>query len=346
METLRTEALILEHWQLERRFAALRLPEAGALAALMGSLERSGQLTACIAVPDRDRPVFVLIDGYRRLEALKRLGQDTVWVQVWHCPLGEGLGRLLARTQTRRWAVIEEAWMLRELAQDGGLSQHELARRTGRDVSWVNRRLTLLSTLSEELLAALGAGRLSVWAATRVLAPLARANSEHARTLLAALAREPLSTRELRRWYAHYVQANRLTRTRLVEHPRLFVQAQAHAGEVGEAERLREGPEGEWIAELEHLVRVARRLCRTLPALLAGTRPGPDLSAAFTLARRAFTRLEKEFERHVSCQEEPPGAARDDPDAQSARDAAAPYQPDACALAQHRASDPAHGSAG
>jgi transcriptional regulator with XRE-family HTH domain len=345
MESLRTETLSLERQQLERRFAALRLPDGRALAALTRSLERSGQLTACIAVPDREGAAFVLLDGYRRDEALRRLGEDTVSVQVWHCPLAEGLGRLLARTQTRRWAVIEEALLLRELAEDGGLSQHELARRTGRDVSWVNRRLTLLSTLSEELLAALCAGRLSSWAATRVLAPLARANSDHARTLLEALAREPLTTRELRRWYAHYVQANRITRARLVEHPHLFVQAHAQTSEAREAERLRDGPEGEWIGELDRLARGARRLCRALPALLQGTEPSAELLAAFAAARRALTRLEEEFERYA-CQEEPSGAARDDPDAARSRNAPAPHQPPAETLAQHRAADPAHGPAG
>lgn len=131
MESLRIETLVLEPHQLERRFAALRVPDARALAALTRSLERSGQLTACIAVPDRAGSGYVLLDGYRRVEALQRLGRDTVWVQVWRCPLGDGLGRLLACAQPRRWAVIEEALLLRELAEDGGLSQHELSRRTG-----------------------------------------------------------------------------------------------------------------------------------------------------------------------------------------------------------------------
>ena len=40
-------------------------------------------------------------------------------------------------------------------------------------------------------------GDLSTWAATRVLAPLARANTEHAAQLLSALAATSLSTREL-----------------------------------------------------------------------------------------------------------------------------------------------------
>lgn len=339
MESLRTETLVLEFHQLELRFAALRVPDASALAALTRSLERSGQLTACIAVPAQTGSGFVLLDGYRRLEALKRLGQDTLWVQVWHCPLGEGLGRLLACTQPRRWAVIEEALLLRELAEEGGLSQHELARRTGRNVSWVNRRLQLLGMLSDELLTALCEGRLSSWAASRVLVPLARANSDHARALLEALGRQPLSTRELRRWYEHYARANRTTRARLVEHPHLFVQAQAQASEAREAERVRDGPEGEWIRELERIARVTHRLCRVLPTLLAG--PGPDLTAAFTAARRAFTRLEQEFERYVACEEEPPGTTRDDPHAARSGHAGPPNQPAAQPLAQHRAPDPA-----
>ena len=134
MNTLDTERRELEHHQLERRFAALRLPDPRALERLSGSLERCGQLSPCIAVSEAG--ALVLLDGYRRLAALHRLGRDTVWVQLWHCPLAEALGRLLATTQARAVAPLEEALLLRELANDTGLSQHELARRTGRDVSW------------------------------------------------------------------------------------------------------------------------------------------------------------------------------------------------------------------
>lgn len=56
---------------------------------------------------------------------------------------------------------------LRELASESGLSQHALARALGRDVSWVSRRLALLTALSEPLLAAVCAGQLSTWAAVR-----------------------------------------------------------------------------------------------------------------------------------------------------------------------------------
>lgn len=56
-----------------------------------------------------------------------------------------------------------------------------------------------------------------------MVAPLARANSEHADRLLQALAAAPLSTRDLRSWFAHYQEASRVTRERLIDHPQLFV---------------------------------------------------------------------------------------------------------------------------
>src|SRR5208283_2929029 len=116
---------------------------------------------------------------------------------------------VLARSQDRPFAAIEEALALRELVQGQGLSQHELARRCGRDVSWVSRRLQLLSGLPDEALAAVRAGRLSSWAANRVVAPLARANSDHANRLLERLVNEPLWACA-KRWSAAPVSLSRL----------------------------------------------------------------------------------------------------------------------------------------
>jgi len=338
MDTVDSERREFEPHQLERRFAALRLPDPHALERLSHSIERCGQLSPCIAVAEADS--LVLLDGYRRLAALHRLGRDTVWVQLWHCPLAEALARLLASTAGRAFAPLEEALLLRELAHDIGLSQHELARRTGRDVSWVSRRLQLLSVLSEELLEAVCQGRLSSWAAVRIFAPLARANAEHAHALLASVAGEALSTRELGRWYEHYRRANRTTRERLVEHPKLFVQALDNEREGRDAARLRAGPEGEWVGELARIARRLERLRAALPALCAGNVLDPELHGAFTRARRAFERVVKEFEHHAS--DDPPRATSHHPHAARAGNAAAPDQPPVASVAQHRASDPAN----
>src|SRR5215813_9513073 len=178
---------------LDLRFAGTRVVEPRVVERLARSIERDGQIVPCIVVPDAPataadgRARLVLIDGYRRVAALRWLRRDTACIESWSCDLGEALLGVLARTQGRSFAAIEEAMLLRELTQGLGLSQQEVARRCGRDAGWVNRRLQLLSALPDAALAAVCDGRLSCWAATRVMAPLARANARHAERLLMAV---------------------------------------------------------------------------------------------------------------------------------------------------------------
>jgi len=112
---------------LELRFAGARLIEPQAVEKLARSIERDGQIVLCIVVgsPDgsdaRDGERLVLIDGYRRVAALRRLGRDRAFVERWPCNLAEALLGVLARAQNRSFAAIEEALLLRELTQAGGL---------------------------------------------------------------------------------------------------------------------------------------------------------------------------------------------------------------------------------
>jgi ParB family transcriptional regulator, chromosome partitioning protein len=268
-----TPCLDLDLHRLELRFAGARLVEPRAVEWIARSIERGGQIVPCIAVADPPVDAWeggerlVLIDGYRRVAALRRLGRDTARVECWRCDLTEALLGVLARSQSRPFAAIEEALLVRELVQGLGLSQHEVARRCGRDASWVTRRLQLLSALPEAALVAVREGRLSSWAATRVVAPLARANAEHADRLLRALSGAPLSTRELRCWFEHYQRASRATRERLVNHPQLFVQALRESDEQRLSERLRAGPEGESEVDLRRITAWIARLRQRLPTL-------------------------------------------------------------------------------
>jgi ParB family chromosome partitioning protein len=236
----------------------------------------------------------VLIDGYRRREALQQLGADRIWVDVWARSVDEALLACLARGPERAWEAIEEAALIEELARRHSLQA--IARQLGRDVSWVSRRLSLLKALPEDLLEQVRQGRISVWAATRILAPLARANSAHARALLAQLAQHPLSTRELKRLYAYYQQATQRQRERLVENPALFLQALASREQDIADKRLAEGPEGAWCKDLAVVTQILKRLRRQVPTLFA---PPQDpvacarLHEAFVATRRAFQHLEQ-----------------------------------------------------
>lgn len=279
MDTPVAQAPEVDLHRLDLRFADARLLEPRAVEALARSIEQSGQLLPCIAVPEEDSDRLILVDGYRRILALRRLGRDTACVESWPCDLAQGLLRVLARAHGRPLAALEEALLLRELVQGQGLSEREVARRSGRDVSWVSRRLELVCGLSDRLLAAVRKGELSTWAATRVLAPLARANTDHARQLLDTLASTPLSTRELQTWFQHYQATPRAARERMVSHPRLFIQTLRAQEEQRADTRLREGPEGQCAAEVRQLLALIKRLRQRLPTLRAQALSEPVRSA-------------------------------------------------------------------
>jgi ParB family transcriptional regulator, chromosome partitioning protein len=292
---------------LDLRFAGARLIEPQAVERLCRSIQRDGQIVPCIVVGWSDSSEadgaerLVLIDGYRRVAALRRLGRDTAVVERWPCDLAEAVLGVLARTQSRSFAAIEEALLLRELMQGLGVSQRDVGRRCGRDGSWVNRRLKLLSALPEAAVAAVREGRLSNWAASRVIAPLARANSVHADHLLRAQGQARLSTRELRQWFEHYQKARRSIRERMLDHPRLFLQALNESSEEKGSERLRGGPEGECEAELwrinELICRVRKRLAMLCPICA-------ELERALLRAQANFEGLQDDIKRY----------SQDDPD--------------------------------
>jgi len=277
------------------RFAALRLHDRARLGRLKASIERQGQLVPVVAVAEAGKEGhWVLIDGYRRREALQSLGEDRIWVDAWERSVDEALLACLARAPDRPWEAIEEAALIEELARRHTL--RAIAEQLGRDVSWVSRRLSLIKALPEDLLAQVRQGRISRWAASRILVPLARANAEHARTLLEQLEQEPLSSRELKRLYERYEQAPRAQRQRLVENPGLFLKAVQSREEKVAEQPLAAGPEGAWYQDLRVLSAILSRLAGQVPTLFAPSQDATErerLLQAFAPAKTQFERLKQ-----------------------------------------------------
>jgi ParB/RepB/Spo0J family partition protein len=299
METGTNRFIEVELHCLVPRFAPLRLARAKALEALIRSIERDGQLTPVVAVAAPEHQ-WVLIDGYLRLEAVRRCGHDTIRVDVWPGDLPQALMAILAQTQRRPWQSIEEAHLLDELHTTFGYSQQDIARQIGRDASWVNRRLALVAALPSDLLEAVRQERVKTWAATRILAPLARANTDHAERLLAYIAQQPLSTRDLQTWFTHYQRANRITRARMVDNPRLFLDAVQAQHDTQQAQALQNGPEGGWLKDLRMITHILRRLRQQVATLFDPAQRLVDrrlLSTAFNDMMTEATGLQTDIKR-------------------------------------------------
>ncbi len=84
--------------RLQLRFAGARVSDDRAVRRLMQSIDACGQLVACIAVDDDSAQAvattpLVLIDGYRRVAVLRRLGRDTARVQCCSGTIGQALAQ-------------------------------------------------------------------------------------------------------------------------------------------------------------------------------------------------------------------------------------------------------------
>lgn len=276
--------------QLELRHRDLRIHDGEQRRRMIGSVAEIGQQVPVIVVRDTER--YVLIDGYLRVEALRRLHRDTVMATAWSLSEVEALVHHRHLAVARRTA-LEDAWLLGRL-RDCGLSLDEQARRLCRSKSWVSRRLGLLDALASAAQERVRAGTIPPQAAMKYLVPLARANKRQCEQLLVGLGDTRVSVRELGALYVAWRRADRVGKERIVAEPLLFLRtlspARADATDVPPSlhkdlttlaaiawrasRRVRDG--GRFTAELTKAWRVASEAFAALGAAIEEMHAGPD----------------------------------------------------------------------
>jgi ParB family transcriptional regulator, chromosome partitioning protein len=282
---------------LDLRYAHTRIARPKHVEMIATSIERFDQITPVLIVPEDER--LVLIHGFVRLAAMRKLGRETIQADIQEISEVQALYHLLADTEQRQWEAVEQAWIIRDLHERLGCSLREIARGIGYDTSWVARRLSLIEGLSESILRSVATGAVSTYAASRVLVPLARANTDHAQRLVAHLADHRLSTRELAEFFKHYEASNKQTRERMVADPSLFFKAKKSREDKTTADALRQGPEGSWIKDWDIVKAVIRRLARQLPTVICPGQDGDDRLRLLGPYRDARTMMDK-IEQKIS----------------------------------------------
>src|ERR1035441_10849736 len=109
----------LEFHQLDRRWEHLRVREPHRQRRLLASLADSGQQTPIVVVVSKDtRDRYLVIDGYKRIAALQKLGRDTVEAVEW--PMGEAEALLLERSLrfSEHETALEQGWLLAERSEE------------------------------------------------------------------------------------------------------------------------------------------------------------------------------------------------------------------------------------
>jgi len=285
----------LEFHQLALRYEALRIADPLRQARMTASIAEAGQRAPVLVVAPE--PLFVLIDGYCRVRALRALRRDTVEALVLELPEPEALLFAHGLDLSRPRSALEEGWFVRELHRTHGRSLADLALRCGHSVSWLSRRLALVERLPESIQELVRRGKLLPHAAMKALVPLARANEAHALRLATQTAALPerLSARQWEALYAAYRVATPEVRERLLDHPGLFVRIeQERRGPDSPAQA--KAPEELLRADLEALsglARRARRRLRELPAERLDPSVVPALDSAWGGARADFDALHR-----------------------------------------------------
>jgi len=248
----------LELHQLDLRYEKLRTRKPETERKLVASLAEIGQQAPVVVVQGEAPQRFVLVDGYKRVRALRRLAQDLVAATCWDLSEAEALvlDRLMRTGEGA--TALEQGWLLHELAVRFELALEDLGRRFARSASWVSRRLALVEELPETIQEHVRRGELPAHAAMKHLVPLARANPEACERLVAAIAGKGLTNRQIGQLYAAWRDGLPAIRERVLTAPLLLLKARQAIGTVPDDEgRL-------LMDDLDMLAAVARRARRRL----------------------------------------------------------------------------------
>ncbi len=249
----------LELHQLDLRYESLRRRVPEREKRLLASLAQHGQQMPIVVVgASAER---VVVDGYKRVRALRQLKSDVVLATTWD--LGEADALVLERLMRvgDGDGPLEQGWLLRELETRFGLSQEELARRFDKSVSWVSRRLALVKELPEPIQERVRQGELVPHAAMTYLVPLSRDNRKACLQLVASLGKRKPSSRQMGALYAAWLSGNTKSRELLLSDPWLFLRAQE---EARRAQKDEKPPAQVLLSDLGALGAISRRACMRL----------------------------------------------------------------------------------
>ena len=302
----------LEFHQLELRYERLKVARPEQERRLLASLAEIGQQVPVVVVKEAGGSSFVVIDGYKRIRALRRLGRDTVGTSCWPGEEAEALivTRLMQTAEPE--TALEQSWLLAELRARFGFSFEELARRFGHSVSWVSRRLALIQDLPQTIQERVRQGEIGAHGAAKYLVPLARANSQVCLELMEATSGTRLSSRDLGTLYTAYQTGNWVTRQRLLETPLVFLKSHKEAQAAPSVEPR---PSDSLLTDLEILSATARRADRRLRTGILRNLPEKDrldLARLLEQSRHEMERMAEHFveemgdagSKHPSCDSE------------------------------------------
>lgn len=164
--------------ELHLRFGTLRLSAPDQVDRLRSSIEREGLRTPLLASTGVEAGQKVLVDGFKRLQAVRDLGGQTVMASLLDLDSTACQAAILhCNAPHQGLADLEEGWIVQSLCRRHGLNQVAVGQLLHRHKSWVCRRLQLAENIEPDIQSDIRLGLLSATVA-RELARLPRGNQQ------------------------------------------------------------------------------------------------------------------------------------------------------------------------
>ena len=192
---------------------------------LLSSLSEVGQQSPVIVVKRQED--YVVIDGHKRVRALKRLKADVVQVVCWDIDEATALARSYGMNAHGGRNAFEEGWLIETLHREFQWTLGEIGKKLLRSKSWASRRLALVEELPVWLVDDVLQGRIGVHAASRYLLPLARANTPEVKMFIEKIKDMDLTDREMKDLATSYRGAKEDVKKKITTDPSLFLKAHA-----------------------------------------------------------------------------------------------------------------------
>jgi ParB/RepB/Spo0J family partition protein len=326
----------LEQQQLVLRYEHLRMRSPDRERRLIASLAAHGQQLPIVVIAADESERFVVVDGYKRVHALRRLAHDTVRAACWELDEAEALllGRLIRAGGVE--TAFEQGLWLQELHQRFGMGQETLARRFDRSVSWVSRRLALVRDLPESIQRRVLQGEIVAHAAMKYLVPLARANSAACSRLVDSIAGRGLTTRQVGTLVTTWRAGSAKVRALVLSDPLVVLKTRDVAPTAHD--HAPAGVVDGLLQDLAIIAAVARRAHERVCEGAARTCTPPEreeIEESFRRAARATTRLGTRLQEEHD--DAGPAATHDDPGIAASGNGHALDRADAHAVAGHGA---------
>jgi hypothetical protein len=232
---------------------------------------------------------LVVIDGFKRIRALRQLRQDVVHAIRWDVSELEALLIHRSLRASQGESVLEQAWLLQELHGRFDVTMEDLARQLGRSPSWISRRLALVRELPDSVQDEVRQGRIAPHAAAKYLVPVARAKREDCECMARAIARLRLSTRDVGELYAGWRDGSDATRERLLTDPDLYLRSKRALAEAGQGPEPREA----LLKDVSVLSAVARRADQRLSSAEPDALTPLDVETLLAGASLAATHVQR-----------------------------------------------------